>query len=63
MYKSWSNSRKFSTENVMTNYYNFIRNADSDFNFVIPAWKKVVLKFARQLLKFNFFVKVNYRHK
>jgi glycosyltransferase involved in cell wall biosynthesis len=61
--KSWSNSRKFSTENVMTNYYNFMQNADPNFNFVIPAWKKVVLKFTRQFLKFNFFVKVNYRHK
>lgn len=61
--KSWQASKRFSEDEVMPEYYNFISNADSAFSFMVPRWKKFLLKLLRQPLKLSFFIKEKYKDK
>ncbi len=54
--KSWTKSLSFSEDIVAEQYCNFLKNADRDFSFIIPKWKKMLLKLARQPLKWKFLV-------
>ena len=59
--KSWKKSLQFSRSAVMKKYYNFLSNANRDFTYLLPVWKKNFLKIMRQPLKMKFLVHKDYR--
>ncbi len=59
--KSWQRAREFSAEKVMHTYYTALQNADKKFTFIIPAWKKYMVKLLRQPLKWQRLIKKEYR--
>ena len=52
----------FNIEEIIKQYYYFIDNASVSFNLHLPWYKLQINKFFRQVYKFKFFTKIEYRN-
>lgn len=62
-FKSWQKSKSFSLEIIIKDYYKFLEGADANFSFIVPKWRRLYIKFLRQLYKINVLIKKGYKHK
>lgn len=61
--KSWQRARFFSIESIVDEYIKFLKGADKSYVYRYSLTKQMLLKMKRQLFKWSFLTKNNYKHK
>ncbi|MFT3676139.1 MAG: glycosyltransferase family 4 protein [Chitinophagaceae bacterium] len=61
--KSWQKARSFSIESIVDEYIHFLESADKDYVYEYSQTKQMLLKLKRQLYKWDFLIKNNYKHR